>query len=1099
MKTKRLISLLAALSMLAGGSGASAAFVPDTSNDGFNTGFYSDAEDGAAKAETQRLFENRPRTERRAEYLDRGLTAVPAEGGVLVSWRFLGTDSRNLTYNLYRGAEKLNAAPIEGGNLFDKGGKPGDEYILAELDANGAETGVKTAAVAWDKEYIEFPVKKYDVGDYIIDDGAVGDLDGDGRYELLLRRTPKDMNVLSRAAYPLIEAYELDGTLLWTINIGPNEINEHDLNMMVYDFNGDGKAEVILRSFVGTTDGKGNVVKDPNGLVTDYSKLGDNLAVFTDRQYIISTPEYLSMYAGETGEELARTDLLPAREPLSDWSYRYTDTGRLTKRASHHNFAVAYLDGVTPSFVEVRGAWDNVKAAAWHIEDNRFVSDWETDTPNKEDVNSIYGAVNHNLAAADIDFDGRDEILSGPMAIDHDGSPMYAVKAADANGTEIKLAHGDAFDTAKMDPDYGGYYVWACHETPNLPANIELHDARTGRVLFGCGKTKDCGRSRAADIDPNYRGYEVWGATATTPMNFSGEKIAESCNEFYTRLPDGSFQTDESGNPVRSTLPMNFQIHWDGDLLSEFLDGTRISEYNYEAKCIDVIKDAEGCMSNGGTKAVPVVAADLLGDWRDEVVWKTADESAVRIYSTNIETRYKIPTPMHDHFYRASIAMQNNHYNQPANFSYYFGAETETVPRPAVYTVRDGSKLRNPDTESEYAIDVGFAKTAAAELKLLVGSPYAYADGDIVMIDEEDERVVPTIINDNTLVPVRFISESFGCAVGWNAAAGNVSIKSGGTEIVMTADSKTYTVNGVKKILETAPQILNDRTMLPLRSIAEELGKKVAWDPKSRLIVIGGSAFTDEAKAAEAAAILKTGKKPPEPTKAPVILPTPTPKPENTENPYLSMSYETKEYNGTSYKIYVDEDFSARADGDAAGWAGTKPAPIKNIGVRGGAIEFSGSDKGNRNAVYSLPGGMTGKVYIELDWTVGEMTGGSSAGELRFAGTDGAVFLSFRTRKGQELEYNYGGKISNQGIETLDWQKVGSGFTAAGAAHIRAAIDFDKSEAAFTVTQNSAKAEVTMPFSGASDFGAVEVLAIRNEKNWDWSTSLDNLVFGMAD
>ncbi|MGN0180891.1 MAG: stalk domain-containing protein [Candidatus Ornithomonoglobus sp.] len=1097
MKITKPISLLAALSVLSGGAQAFAQFEPDTSNDGFNTGYYSDAEDAAAKAETQRLFDSKPETMRRMEYLDRGLTAVPSEDGVLVSWRFLGTDSQSLSYNLYRGAARLNTAPITGSNLLDKGGKPGDEYTLVELAADGTETDVKTAVKAWDKEYIEFPVKKYDTGDYIIDDGAVGDLDGDGQYELLIRRTPKDMNVDTRVAYPIIEAYELDGTYLWTINIGPNEINEHDLNMMVYDFNGDGKSELIMRSFVGTTDGRGNVIKDANGLVTDYSKLADNLAIFTDRQYIVSTPEYLSMYDGESGEEITRTELLPAQEPLSSWSYRYTDTGRLTKRASHHNFGLAYLDGVTPSFVEVRGAWDNVKAAAWHIEDNKFVLDWETDTPNKEDVNSIYGAVNHNLAVVDVDFDGKDEILSGPMAIDHDGSPMYAAKAAGADGTEVKLAHGDAFDVAKMDPEFDGYYVWACHETANLPANIELHDARTGQVIFGYGKTKDCGRSRAADIDPNYRGYEVWGATATTPMNVNGEKIAESYNTFYTRLPDGSFQTDENGNALQATLPMNFQIHWDGDLLSEFLDGTRISEYNYEGKFIDVIMDADGCMSNCGTKAVPVVAADLFGDWRDEVVWKTADESAIRVYSTAIETEYKIPTPMHDYFYRASIAMQNNHYNQPANYSYYFGAETTTVPKPAMYTVHDGAAVKNPDTVSEYAINVGFAKTAAAELKLLIDSPYAYSDNRIVRIDETDDKVVPVIKNDNTLVPVRFISESFGSSVEWNEADRTVTISSYDKNIVMTIDNKTYTVNGAEKTLETAPQIISERTMLPLRAVAEALGKKVSWDGASRLIVIGSEEFSDSAKAAEIAAVLKDGK---EPKKAEtVVLPTPTPAPAATENPYASMSYDTKALDGTTYKVYIDEDFSSYSSGDAAGWAGTKPAPITNIGVQNGAITFSGTDKGNRNAVYTLPGGMTGKVYIELDWTVGEMTGGSSVGELRFAGSDGAVFLSFRTQAGQELEYNYGGRISNKGLETFEWKKIGSGFTSSGAVHIRAVADFDKSEVTFTAAQNNAKAEITMPFTDASDFGAIEVLAVRNEKNWNWTTSLDNLTFGMTD
>lgn len=669
--------------------------------DTYTTGYYSETENAEEKAKTEEMYKNRAVTSRRMEYLDRGLVAVPNDDGMLISWRFLGTDSQSLKFNLYRDGKKINDTPINGTNFLDK--EKGTEYTLAEVRDN-EETEIKTTVTAWADKYIEFKVKEY--SDYIIDDGAVGDLDGDGQYELVLRRIPVDMNVETRTAYPIIEAYEFTGEYLWTINIGPNEINEHDLNMMVYDFNGDGKSELIMRSFEGTTDGVGNVITDANGNVTDYSKDTNNLAIFKDRQYIVSTPEYLSMYDGATGAEITRTDLLPLQTPLTEWSYNYSDSGRLTKRASHHNFGIAYLDGVTPSFVEVRGAWDNVRLAAWHIENNEFVLDWEVKTPNVEDVNSIYGAVNHNITVVDVDFDGKDEIFSGPMGVDDDGSTLYAVKATDSTGTEIKLAHGDAFDIAKMTPDFNGYYTWACHETKNLPANIELHDARTGQVIFGYGKTKDTGRSRAADIDPNYRGYEVWGSTATIPMNYSGEEIAEEWNNFKTRLADGTFETDADGNEVTGSLPMNFKIYWDGDLLSELLDGTRISEWNYNDKVIDVILDADGCASNCGTKAVPCVAADLFGDWRDEVVWKTADEQGIRIYSTNIETDYKIPTLMHDWYYRASIAMQNNHYNQPANVSYYLGAEKTEVPVPEMYTEHNGEKAENPDTVKTYSIDV---------------------------------------------------------------------------------------------------------------------------------------------------------------------------------------------------------------------------------------------------------------------------------------------------------------------------------------------------------------------------------------------------------
>lgn len=652
-----------------------------------NTADYQAGEDMEAHDKTEKLYESRPYSPRRMEYLGRGLTAVPSDSGVLVSWRFLGTDSDKLTYNLYRDGEKINDAPIRLTNFFDENGTAGSRYTLKEV-CGGNENGTETTA--WDKNYISFELRDYG-SDYNIDDASVGDLDGDGEYEYLFKRIPTNMEVSTRTVYPLIEAYDSDGAYMWTINIGPNEINAVDINMLVYDMNGDGKAEIILRSFEGTTDGIGNTIGDTNNEgITDYSLDSNNLAVFTDRQYIVYTPEFMSMYSGQSGEEIARTELLPLKEPLSEWSYNFRDTGRLTKRASHYLWGLAYLDGAVPSVVNVRGAWDNVRAAAWHIEDNQFVKDWVLNTPNKEDLNSIWGACNHNIGVADIDFDGKDEVFSGPMAIDNDGTAMYAVKAQNADGNWIKLGHGDAFDMAKMSPDYSGYLSWACQETKDLPVNIGLHDGRTGQVLWGYTKSKDTGRSRAADIDPNYRGFEVWGSTATIPMNISGEQITDTYNKIPVKLPDGT----DGG---KGALPMNFKLYWDGDLLSELLDDTVISKWDYNNKELDIIMQAEDCSSNGGTKAVPCLCSDIFGDWREEVIWKTADERSIRIYSTAFPTEYKIQTLMHDNVYRASVAMQNNHYNQPANVSYYLGAETTDIPYAEIYTVHNGKKITNPD------------------------------------------------------------------------------------------------------------------------------------------------------------------------------------------------------------------------------------------------------------------------------------------------------------------------------------------------------------------------------------------------------------------
>ena len=358
---KKLCIILAAAVMACGCVNVSAKFEPYEHEETFTTGYYTETTADPERDKTEKLYASRPEINRQYEDLSRGLVAVPGDNGTLVSWRFLGTDADALSYNLYCNGEKLNKEPITRTNYFHVGAPKDAEYILCEV-TDGKETGVQYKATAWDKAYTSFKVTERE--GYNIDDGAIADLDGDGDYEILLRRTPS-MDVTTRKTYPLIEAYKTDGTHLWTIDIGPNEINEIDINIFSYDMDGDGKAEVILRSFEGTTDGAGNTIGDTNGDgITDYSKDENNLAIFKDRQYVISTPEFLSVYDGMTGAETDRTALKPDKEPLSEWSYRYTDTPRLTKRASHYLFGLAYLDGATPSVVLVRGAWDNVRAAA---------------------------------------------------------------------------------------------------------------------------------------------------------------------------------------------------------------------------------------------------------------------------------------------------------------------------------------------------------------------------------------------------------------------------------------------------------------------------------------------------------------------------------------------------------------------------------------------------------------------------------------------------------------------------------------------------------------------------------------------------------------
>lgn len=617
----------------------------------------------------------------RVEYLSRGVSAFQTEKGVFISWRFLGTDAEAIKFNVYRDGKKITKKPISITNILDK--KKGKKYtVIPVLDGKEIKNEAYTAETQ-SKDYISFPVKEYPDCDYTIYDASVGDLDGDGEYEIVVRRNPKDMELTTRKCYPIIEAYKLDGSYLWTINIGPNEICEIDINFLVYDFDGDGKAEIVMRSFEGTTDGTGNTIGDINNDgKTNYEY---SIAKFKDRQYLSEGPEFLSAYDGLTGKEIARTELLPSRDPLQPWGNFKEGDDRNVKRASHYLLTPAMLGGKNPSIVHVRGAWNAVGAAAWDFDGEKFTTRWLLPIDAESTPNNTYGAGYHSITVTDIDFDNKDEILSGAMAIDDDGKCLYATSV-----NNVKLGHGDAFDVAIMSKDYKGYLVWACHETKNLPTNIELHDALTGQVLYGFTKPKDTGRSRAADIDPNYPGWEVWGAAGTPLLSLKGELIA-------------GIPAELNGKPVLSApVSMNAKLYWDGDLLSELFDYTEdghtpsIQKWNWDKKISETIWTAKGCSTNNGTKGNACLIADIWGDWREEIITRTEDDKEIRIYSTRIPTEYRIPTLMHDRNYREAIAWQNNHYNQPANLSYYLGAESQQLPLPNVFTVHNNETVYSP-------------------------------------------------------------------------------------------------------------------------------------------------------------------------------------------------------------------------------------------------------------------------------------------------------------------------------------------------------------------------------------------------------------------
>ncbi|WP_244552210.1 rhamnogalacturonan lyase [Paenibacillus sp. ov031] len=575
------------------------------------------------------------------EFLDRGVVAVKTGTGVFVSWRLLGTEGSNVSFNVYRDGTKVNASPITNStNLQDASGTSSSKYTVRAV-VSGTEQAASTAASVWGNNYLSVPLSVPAGGTtpdgvaytYSANDASAGDVDGDGEYELIVKWDPSNSKDNSQSGYTgevFIDAYKLNGTRLWRISLGKNiRAGAHYTQFMVYDLDGDGKAEVAMKTADGTKDGTGIVIGDAS---KDYRNSSG---------YVLSGPEFLTIFNGQTGKALSTVNYEPARGNVSDWGDNYGN------RVDRFLAAIAYLDGERPSLVMARGYYTRTVLVAYNWRDGQLTKQWTFDS-NTSGNSGYAGQGNHNLSVADVDGDGKDEIVYGAMAVDDNGKGLYTTG----------LHHGDAMHLSDLDPDRAGLEVFQVHETPSN-AGVEFRDARTGQLIWGIPTTKDIGRGMAADIDPRYKGAEVWA--------------------------DGGLYTAK-GQKIGTTLPSstNFGIWWDGDLLRELLDSNRIDKWDYaNSKTVNLLT-ASGVSSNNGTKSTPNLQADLFGDWREEVVWRTNDSSALRIYTTTAVTDKRIYTLMHDPVYRLGVAWQNVAYNQPPHTGFYLGDSMSTPPVPNI-------------------------------------------------------------------------------------------------------------------------------------------------------------------------------------------------------------------------------------------------------------------------------------------------------------------------------------------------------------------------------------------------------------------------------
>ncbi|WP_443938973.1 rhamnogalacturonan lyase [Pedobacter sp. MW01-1-1] len=604
--------------------------------------------------------------QREMEYLDRGVVVIHQPGdSAFVSWRILGTEPDNISFNLYRKtsdqpAVKLNAKPLQGATIFtDKqvDFSKKNSWFVRSIQHNKESEDSKAFVLAENSEakpYLSIPLKT--LPGYSPNDCSVGDLDGDGEYEIILHQTGRshDNSHAGFTSEPLLEAYKLDGTFLWRINLGKN-IREgaHYTQFMVYDLDGDGKAEIACKTADGTMDGKGKII-------------GDSTKDWRNKSgYILAGPEYLTVFNGLTGAELYTTDFNPPRfstinpsfyDLKNEWGDGYGN------RMDRFLAAIAYLDGKHPSLIMSRGYYTKIVITAWDFKDGKLEKRWVFDT-EKPGNKKFAGQGNHNLSITDVDGDGKDEIVFGAMTIDDDGKGLYSTG----------FGHGDAIHVGDLDPDRPGLEVFDIQERFD-DAGAHLTDAATGKVLWKLPSVKagedgeGPGRGLALNIDPRYRGSECWvaGAGITGMYDIKGNKIQE-------RTPS-----------------VNFGIFWDGDCQSELLNSTNIDKWDYLNAQTSRLLNARmyNCVSNNGTKSNPCLSADIFGDWREEVIYRTADNQELRIFTSTIPTSHRFYTFMHDPQYRLSIAWQNVGYNQPPHTSFYMGDDMEKPPLPHITLIK---------------------------------------------------------------------------------------------------------------------------------------------------------------------------------------------------------------------------------------------------------------------------------------------------------------------------------------------------------------------------------------------------------------------------
>lgn len=588
---------------------------------------------------------------RTLEKLDRGVIAVrQADGSVFTGWRLLGDDPAGTAFHLYRRAagkdERITEEPLTGAtHWIDRDAGGAQSYFVRPV-VDGKEAAPSKPAKVLARNFIEIPIQP--IADYRPHDASAADLDGDGEYEIILHQVSRgrDNSFPGMTGTPVLDAYKLDGTHLWRIDLGINiREGEHYTQFIVYDLDGDGRAELACKTADGTKDGTGKIIGDATKDWRNHEERSQRYG------RILSGPEFLTIFDGKTGAALQTVGYLPSRDPIDGWGGIGGNGGSddYGNRCDRFLACAAYLDGERPSLVMARGVYGRTVLAAWDWREGKLTSRWVFDSgisrPPFHQASPFSGMGGHALSVADIDADGKDEIIYQAMTVDDNGQGLYSTRRR----------HGDALHVGDFDPVRPGPELYLVTENEEATVRLQtpgagLHDARTGELLWSHSPGVDISDGVVADIDPRHPGAEVWGGPGGL-RTIRGKKIGPR--------PRGS----------------EWVIWWDGDLLREIYDRSTITKWKWEEGKEEILFQADRPEGRHGRDVGfrPNLAADLLGDWREELLLSAPDGKSLRLYTTTIPTEHRLVTLMHDPQYRLSIAWQNVAYNKPPHPSFFLG------------------------------------------------------------------------------------------------------------------------------------------------------------------------------------------------------------------------------------------------------------------------------------------------------------------------------------------------------------------------------------------------------------------------------------------